>query len=625
MKCPNCSHTILRGTAFCTNCGAPVSVKSSPSPAASATDKKKNKNRTNESREKKPFNLKKFLLITIPSVLLVLLIALNFNGILGFILKNFASPKLYMGYVITNHFKDSDSSDFVTAYDEMIADITHEGASSSSTTGSITDMGMDVISAVMDTCFGDSNMGSLLELFDLSLIKDFSYESESNFKDDVYSSHSKIQFGELMSSETDTIYDISTNTLYKAHPDKTENFIKVEPEKDLDVTIPQGMDIKQGEIEELTTALKENLPSGEELLALLSDSGRSIYDAIDKIEKSKDKLVIEDKEQKVTVLTLSMDESMVKEICDILYDGLNKDEGFKALTDKYTDRLNTIYASATGSENTLSEDIRNMIAENFSEISLLVDGKHQIAGIRAGHSDTVNFEYITGNEETPSMYNVELDSQLCTISATCQDTPKTLGGICNVSSEDEVLLSVEVEDFDKEQYSSHEPSGSVTLTIGKALYDNGQLPDILNLVKLRLKFDFIPDDNPDSTEVVTSLLANSSELAQATTVSTKAEPKATKLPEEYMTYDQVDSWKEQNKNAEPQGEDSEESDESNSESSEESSGNVISGFFSDLFSSSIDNAIDNTIDQVLENLKQEALGYLKDKGVPEWMITIIDL
>ncbi|MBQ9742333.1 MAG: zinc-ribbon domain-containing protein [Ruminococcus sp.] len=624
MKCPNCSHKIPNEAAFCTHCGVPVTTQDNLSHTAPAADKKQSKTKGKPS-QKKPFNLKKFLLITIPSVLLVLLIALNFNGILGFVLKHFASPKLYMGYVITNHFKDSDSSDFVTAYDEMIADLTYEGASSSSTTGSVTDMGLDVISALMDSYFGDSNMGSMLELFDLSLIKDFSYDSEVNFKDDIYSSHSKIQIGELMSSETDTIYDINTNTLYKAHPDKTETFIMVEPEKDLDMTIPQGMDIKQGEIKELITDLKENLPSGEELLELLGDSGRNIYDAIDKIEKSKDKIVIEDKEQKVTVLTLSMDKAMVEEICDILYEGLNKDEGFKALTDKYNDRINTIYTSATGSENTLSQDIRNMIAENFSEISLLVDGKHQIAGLRVGHNGSVNFEYMAGNEETPSMYNMELDSQLGTISASCQDTQKTLGGVCNVSSGDEVLLSVEVEDFDKEQYSADEPSGSVTLTIGKSLYDNGQLPDILNLVKLRLKFDFIPDDNPDSTEIVTSLLANSSELAQATTVSTKAEPKATKLPEEYMTYDQVDSWKEQNKNAEQQGEDSEESNESNSESSEESSGNAIGGFLGDLFSSSIDNAIDDTIDQVLENLKQEALGYLRDKGVPEWMIVIIDL
>ncbi len=548
MFCPKCGTQLSDDATFCSNCGevlnsAPAQepiveqnvepVAPVAEPVAPASPAAENENATPVAK-KKGKKLPLILAIAGGLVAVVAVLAVVFYGQLeGFVIKTFGSNDDYFKYVenkALEGYSDDVSQLYGVATDEYIGAAGKE---------------MEYKINLSDEAYVLIEENADL---DLSWIKNASIKMRTERKDGNTKADVSLNLSDKEILGIIALINANDGDGYITVKSLTDKYIKLDM---------GGLDEQQiyndPEFEKL-------MPTDAELKELLKKYVKISIESIEDVEKSTKTITVEGMNEKVTVLTLHLDEEALKRIAENVLTELKKDEKIKEyidgmaqyLVDKglVNDEPEEAYEEFLDGIDEAIDDLSDWEyegdedGEDIVTLTNYVNSAHMIVGrvVEVEGEEILTYK-VASKKDKLALY-AEVENVV--ISGICTKSDDKINGTFDVEIESTSMFTVELVDFDVKNFKKGTPQGTVKLSLTEDAYEAMDLPSkaesIVSLLSPTLSITF--DCNDSSTRIIAAVQNKDKDIVSVEMTVNDIDVSSVEMPDEEDVYpsDYTEEW-----------------------------------------------------------------------------------
>lgn len=485
MFCKRCGYPLEEGAAACSQCGTPVSDEIAIDSAF-------------QSRKPNIFGLAMGI-VGVFAVVVLAVVALNFSFINNFLHKTFSTPESYYRYVEKKTVKKwaAQAGEWYDAY--MAASLLYA----------------DDITIKRQLSIEVSEEGqSMLALarlmgYDLTWFQSgsISLDSASTEDAELLEGHISLNQQEILSGNM--IVDVPNENVYIQIPELTETFLGIHMTEILDAGGQEQMAFNKN--------MAKIMPNRKTVEKLTEKYLLLMLDYLDDVEMERDILEVDDISQKVTALTVTIDNKTMGDMWEAILEEMQDDEEIEKIIKDMAEASDPEADTDEAYEEFLQEleDSVEELHEYFFEyvektmvMTIYVDNKGNIRGreIEWIEDVTIGFTEFT-NTMTISMLMPAKGSQFgyelrvfgsgygedrdIRLSGSGRKRGTVVDGDFTVEYNDLALLDLEVTDLDTKKFMMSQIEGTVEIKLnkdlGKLLLDSDQLASAVEGIKFVLQ------------------------------------------------------------------------------------------------------------------------------------------
>ena len=493
-----------------------------------------------DAPKKKKFNLKKFLLIILPALAVIIAIIIGIPAISSCYMKNFASPKDYLTYIemknITNEVKD-----FAKAYGNYKKAYTEPVSAKSEITVELGESALDMLAASMVT-------GDGMEYIDWSFLSEIGIDIET------VSDGEKISYDMLLSLSGEDvllynlIYDYAEGFMYYGMPELSEDYLRTE------MITPQQEGMVYYDFDEISELAKEYLPTSHEIEDILIRYARIVYENMNNVTREDTTVEANGVSQQVMKFTVNFDKQTCNNIQIKVFEALAKDKDVENITDR-------IQKAAEKQGATFDTDLYDQFAdylmENVAELKekdveknytifklyIYADNSEKVIGraissTEGGREESVGYCQTTnGNKFGYELFTPE---NAFAIKGDGIKEGDSYSGKYELIIEDEKVATVKAD-------TEGSNSGKYKLTPEKGLYKMFGMDDseaaAMKLMGLSLEFEYErSDDTWGELELGLNMMGQN--FISVVLKSSESEKTEVVIPENYVDAEYAQEWAE---------------------------------------------------------------------------------
>ncbi len=520
MFCPKCGAQLPEDATFCSSCGEVMTAAPAQEPVASTQEPTVSEVAV-PAAKKKGKKLPLILGIAGGFVAVVAILAVVFYGQMqGFILKTFGSSDDYYKYVETMAAEKSSNGIaqlYGVANNEYMGDVGKE------------------IELKVNLSDEAHNLISNYAEIDLSWLKNATVSMRTETKNGNTKALASITASDTDVANVVALIDSANGEGYFTIKGMTDYYLGFD-----------AYGIAPNEIYS-DAEFKEALPTDEELKELLKKYLLVAVNSVDNVEKDTKTINVGGIEEKVTVLTLHIDEEAVEQIADAMLKEIEKDNQIKGYIEDVAEYLaNKGYISDENADAAYEEflkgvekGLKSMVKsidveddEDLITITNYVNSSHKIVGriIEVEGHELLSYK-IASKKNDFALY-AEADNTV--ISGTGTRSGAKVSGSFDIEVEGTALLELELEEFDMLQFKQGNPQGTVKLSITDEGYKLLALPtevaSVITLLDPTLCLQF--DCDEDSDRIVAALQNKDKEICSFEVSVKSVEPGEIEMPDE---------------------------------------------------------------------------------------------
>lgn len=553
MFCKNCGNQIADGTAFCGVCGAKVAeAAANEQPSTTENPVEGGAPAENPSVVEPPVNggatsgqatngyyvpnsapastptpatpkkfPKKLLFIGLPIVAVVVVIALFFNTLSGFFVKNFASNSTYLAYVEANS---------IGGYTDVATGIYGNSRDSMEGVGVEGDVVLDIGESL--TSMISANLNGM----DLSWLKQVKLHMDVDSTGAKTSGTMAFTLGSQTIITFEFIMDTEKGVVYLRSEELNDKYVAIEIPNmsNYGITTMATTNAKSANQALAKLAeLAEQMPTEDELNKLIEKYvGVALKQITDNyVTKESGEITASGVTQSCTVLELRVTEKLVGDIAKAILTEAEKDDDIIGILEKLQKAAEEIDPEAA--DENIVDEYKKSVAEGLAEldeemaelqgegeeyffITDYVNGSHEIigrefsTGARSDSSDKIAI--LSAKDGSDIGYEVMLGEVAFKGNGTTSGDAFT--GSCALFVENNEYLKLELEDFNASNIENGEISGAVVLKLGSGAsrFMDSQVFTTVSLLNPSVKLEL--DISESKTEYVVSVLTGENVLAK---------------------------------------------------------------------------------------------------------------
>lgn len=551
MFCSNCGSVIKEGDKFCTKCGTPVfnvdlmddgmpTVQEDPSQSVSVTPAQSaqptqptqpaqqaaaephtepasaapasmvktavQSGPVNPSSAPKPTGKKhktgKIILCCVLAAALVLGVftAFNFKRAKNFVVKTFSSPDKYYQYVEGNELKTL-AEDVPTIYENLWRDNVN-----------YTENGYE---ANAELTLGDEGKNLLYDAADIDLgdLDTIGITGKAQVNTDKVAESASISLSGNQILSVNSIMDLTNEMLYEQIPELSEDYFRQD--------LSDSYDYSMEEMRDMLKKLPEYydaMPDKELVKTLMTRYVTLILTDMTNVQKGSGTLTAGGVSQNCTKLTVTITKDDFRKIVKDVATAMKDDNDVKSLImgmaelDEYTTPEAAYESFQESLQNTLDElDDEFEDMENITMV-VWVDDEGVVKG-RSITSDGTTVTYAAPENSGKIGLEISENGSYSTVSLTGAGTKKgsKVTGQYALKSNDEEVMTVNVEDFDMDTMKQGYINGKISASLDSFLADADVDRTIRNLLEgAQLSLNI--ESSKGSTKVAADLSVSSGEL-----------------------------------------------------------------------------------------------------------------
>ncbi len=610
MNCPKCQSEIKENQKFCKNCGAALEISevseavapvesdaaqtlettaeiptNTPEEAFQVAETNPEETSSTEApksqKAPKRFNLKKFLAITIPTVAVLLIIALNLNLIIGYAVKLFGTPAQYMAYVEAKAIT-ANAKSYLSFYENLKENMDFSDAKSTELKLTLSDKGFDIVESFVK--LNDAEV----DISQFEFLKEVGLTLDTDNNGDITSSKATISLSDTEVLSADCYLDQKENFLYLGFPELSKEYIKIPystemfnsmiltPGADTVITansmdtnllsISDGFIKAYAEentsvpVDKLMTVIDEIMPTEKELEESISKYIKTALACVDDAKMDTTDLTVGDITNKVTQITVEVDTELVMKIALAVMKDMKEDKNIenilkraqKSIDENIAPIDEDIYSAfidfleegiETGEEELNNKNFQN---EKICVLHTYVDYWHKVVG----HSFVTknaygkNQKYLTAMVTKGSDFEYLNESPVGTV---IEGKGSLQNGIMNgemtlsydMMGTEMDLMKISYIDYNTNEFENGNIKGSIVITPLEDLIKELELDDniatLISLSDLSLRMDL--DINRDKAQTALSISTGENPLLTVSLGTEKKESKKLNLPSKTVTID----------------------------------------------------------------------------------------
>ncbi len=562
MYCKNCGNEVAEGVRFCSKCGANLEISVDPEQNTFENQEQNtfvnqeqngevcaNQEQNGEDSVNQPlYNAdandfvavneetfvaptktkgkfaKKLLCIVVPVIAVMVVVALCFNSITGFFMKNFGSNSDYFAYV---------EGTTLSGYSDSFTSLYSKNQSGfSNGIGTQNELKVEL---------GDSlktMLSGYLNGMDLSWLNQIKLVGDTSFKDNKTSGTFGIVLGEQTILTFELIVDATTNAVLMRCKELNDKYISLPVESSINSTESFSA------LTMLFTSTKY-LPSEEELNDLLKKYITIILKEItdDDVTKESGEVTANGVSEKCTVLKLKVTEKLALNVIKAILTEAATDQDIIAILEKFENGIKE--ASDIEIKGDAVEEYKEGIADaleniaetletlngNGSEYFVLTDyvnSSHNIIGREVSVNGLPVFSAISATEGTNLGFELTVSDQLSIVGAG-ENNGNSISGDYVVAFEGKELLNVSLDNIALDLENSNS-KGAIEIKLGKdvsSLMDSSSYAAI-SLVNPSIRIEV--DASADKSIASIALLSGENNLVKVSLDSSIANAQTIETP-----------------------------------------------------------------------------------------------
>lgn len=504
MYCKRCGNQLEEGAMYCSRCGNAVEFQNQNEWQGEDSDWDSTIHEKQKKRKKAPFIIGG----AAAAVLVVGTVGIvSADSVSNFITKTFSSPEEYYLKVEKEYLKENIQT-FTEVYDNLLKKQKGKTASDIKLSAKLEEGGWSMVSSLIP--------------MDFSWLKEVSLDISSCMEDDAAAAGIELLLNEDKLASLDIVADFAVNEIYMRIPELSSSYFGADLTQLEEEAGYQNLSSEQ--ILGLYSDLLECCPDGKTLEKLLNRYSDVILNHISRVSKEKETLTVGDISQKCTVLEAIITEREVYDMMAEILEMMKADKDLEKIIRSFVEEAKKLdtYGGLPNADQAYTaflyylQDIQNSLYEssdfaeegNYLRSTIQVSGSGEIIG-RSFGAGTDEIDQEVFYYEKPmdgKQFNMEaflyMDREWGlrgsgTISGKKENSSYTV--LCNRSP----LITVELEEFDRNKLESGYLSGSVIVHLDSGLEGipgAEELGGLLTEYALKVTFD---QDKKDSSVALT--------------------------------------------------------------------------------------------------------------------------
>lgn len=445
----------------------------------------------------------------VAAVAAVVLVVLNFNAVKGFFLKNFGQPEDYMVHV-ENQSIGALSDTIAGAYGSLLNTAAGEGSGAARMELEL-EIG-DEVMAMIETVLAQSGAEA-----DLSWLNSVMIALDSNVQDNMAGVDLGIGLSDKQILTLSMIMDMESQKAWFGIPELNKQFIAMDLSDYMD-DLQSNLQSATASIEQMQAAIEEMqdvLPSEETVAKLLDKYLDIVLDSIDDVEKDTETKRIDGVSQKLTVLTITVDEEDLYDIVIAVLEEARKDKDIEAIvndiSDYYNDKPNVsyedidLYDEFVSAIDELLEELEyvdvDSDSDNYIEIVDYIGKSDKVVGREFTLcSDGQKMEllnYLTVQDGKDFAFEMEIPSVEFELEGSGSEKSNKLNAEFEISYAGMDIAEIDVIDFDSKKLDDGYLNGTLQISPSADLIDmvlgsrdlSASMMSIVEEIALELKFE----------------------------------------------------------------------------------------------------------------------------------------
>ncbi len=464
----------------------------------------------------------------------------------GMFMKTFASDEDYFRYV-TEKSVTAFTDNLSKGYGNFV-----EKASSGETGNSSK---MSVKLNVGDTALNMLEQAIGAEI-DLNWLKNISFDMDVNTEDNVSQLLAAININGKKLVDADVIADMNNNDLFVGLLSLSEKYLKVDMEpmdSNAGNAYVQGNTYAQDAINSVVFEILNDeefvkaLPTEKEFNEILTGYVKVIINAIEKVEKTTEKVTVDGVTEELTVINIQIDHEDFLKIVTAVLEEVKTDEDFKAyMTDflKYLEKKG--YADNPDGwvkefydlvDQAIAEIKETEIEEGILYITQYVDSLSDVVGVKLGFDDDEIISSIEVHDGDAFAKEIEIGG-LITVKGKGTEKKDVINAEYKLVVEGETYIEVTAKDFYTDE--EDELRGKLYFAPTASLYElmgmDSSTVTALSIAKLELELGF--DMNEKSARVDVNVLSGGNIFVGVTVSGEETKAEDIKLPSDQVVCDE---------------------------------------------------------------------------------------
>ena len=388
--------------------------------------------------KKKKFKWGKFLLITIPALLVSAAIIFNLGWIIGFAIKTFGTPEAYLKFCEKKGMYDTIDT-IGPIYENTIDNLTTQATSSIEMKLEVSDTLITLLGPALPEEYKD---------IDLSFLKNIRIEGISTQDRFVAQNKLDLIVNDVNIVGLDMVTDLNNEKVYLGIPELTDKYAEGEAYATLPFT--------EDDLDAIVDIVKDIAPSKFQLGMLLSKYMGLVFEAGENAEKESDTLEIDGIKQKVTKLSFEVTEESSLEAAENLLEELKKDKAVKKFIEKfqkeYEDRIDDMDTDLYDDFSDLMDEGIDALGEETADdenviyVTDYINFNHEIIGREIEVDGEVFYMAKVSDKDD---YKVEIKyNDEVVLSGSGTETKDTITGDFEIYV-DGYTFNISLEDFDR--------------------------------------------------------------------------------------------------------------------------------------------------------------------------------
>ena len=453
--------------------------------------------------------------------------------------KTFAKPNKYMAYV-EEEAASSAVAEFAKVYDKMLKSYSEPKASA--TEGELRIGLGKSVSQILSSYTG----------INFDFINDTVIKVNTDAGKDAAKYAMSLVFGKDTLLSLDTVMDTKDNGIYVKLGDITEKYLFI------DASSAEGVD---------TAAIIEKLPDGEALSALILKYIGIVFDNVNEAEKTTGEVTANGKTEECTVLEATLSEAEVKALLKTVAFELQRDAQVENIIRASVDVMNTlaesekekldadeVYSNFVGEVNSLiadideddtSDDVDEMLkyTSYVNKNSEVIARKLWVYEMGEMFIGTAYEGEEFGTEISLAYYLDESEalSPVFEVKGEGKNVKNIVNGEFDVYADGELMLSIELSDFNNNTASKDRLIGSVNIYPSSKLFESVENSMISAIgSSLSVGIDFSYKNGAQSIKI--SVKSMESELVSFTVTGKEVNGGSVFVPAESEATDDAEAW-----------------------------------------------------------------------------------
>ncbi len=478
---------------------------------------------------------KKFLLVTVPAVVVVVAIILAFSPIRAFCIRNFGSAQSYLQYVEANS-KNSTAATAANLYESIYNAFAMPEE--------------QTVEAQLSFEVGE-NLSNMLqsmggEAMDLSWLQNIVITENATMLKDAYNLQIGLGKDDNTVISADIIMDSANNRILMGFPELSEEYV--------------AMDSTQMEsVSGSMTEIANMLPNPKTVRNLLTKYLEIVTENVSQVEKGKNTLTIDGISQEYATLTYKITEADAYRIGQAVLETARDDADLKEAIESVQ---SLVPSTGTSLYDQFLESVDIMLksmqqsgepAANTSEIITIVNyigGGDAIVGRSISMMGTEVFSYgaVESGDQLAEMIQINLDGNTVALTGSGTMQGDLYNGSHSLDINGGSCVEMELKDYNVKLAESGVANGIIRLQLGDALYDlmPSETASVVRLLNPALEIESTGDQNQGTGSI--RLLMNNSVLLGITVEGQRKNPEPINIPDtvvDVQDADAVNAWVQQ--------------------------------------------------------------------------------